>query len=72
MVRFTYTQTLSPSLIHHFLVLAGTVPHLYTYRPRENRWTLHVGRKEAEAVRLVLDRLGIEFEERALASRFSN
>jgi transposase len=72
LVRFAYQQTLEPATVHHYLVLAGVVPHLYTYRPRTDRWTFHVGEEYTEAVRQVLDKLGIEFRETASSSIFAN
>lgn len=71
MIRFSYAETLSPGTLHHYFVVAGAVPHLYLYRPRTDRWTLHVREPDAEAVRQVFDGLGVEFEEQVVTSRFA-
>jgi len=73
-IRFTYRlpDDLDPPELHRHLVREGAKPSLYSYRPRNDVWTLTTSDSdEAETIRKVLDKLGIEFEEQEVEARFS-
>lgn len=72
MIRFAYQHTLEPPELHRHFVRAGARPSLYSYRPRLDQWTLTTSDKEeALVIRQVLERLGVEFEEQVVTSRFA-
>lgn len=72
MIRFAYRQELDPPELHKHFCRSGARPSLYSYCPPTDQWTLVTAdHDEAEIIKQVLGRLGIEFEEKVVASRFA-
>jgi hypothetical protein len=73
MIRFTYDpKDLDPRDLHRHFLRAGARPHLYSYRPRHNVWSLTMeDHREGVIVREVMDRLGIDYDEAVVPSRFA-
>ena len=72
MIRFAYQHELDPPELHRHFIRAGARPSLYSYRPRNDLWTLTTAdHAEAATIRSVLDKLGIEYYEQVVSSRFS-
>lgn len=73
MIRFIYSHAdLDPKDIHRQFLRAGTRPHLYSYRPSGDVWTLAMEDvEEGMLVRQVLDRLQIDYDEVVVSSRFT-
>lgn len=72
MIRFAYREVVDPKQLHRHFVRAGAQPSLYSYRPRNDVWTLTTtDSDEAVTIRRVLERLGIEYNEEVVASRFA-
>ena len=71
-IRFAYiNDTIHPKQLHRLFLVAGARPHLYSYRPRLDLWTLVMENvTEAMAVRDVLSNLGIEHDEMFVTSKF--
>lgn len=71
MIRLTFKHSYDPKSLHREFLRAGAKPHLYTYRPRADVWTLvMVDVTEGKIVRQVLDRLSSDYDEVVVASRF--
>jgi hypothetical protein len=71
-IRFAYQHNYDPKELHRQFLRAGARPHLYSYRPCSDTWTLTIADlEEAVVIQGVLEGFGVAFRKQCgVTSRF--